>query len=70
MAGVSRVPYEGVTPADMRVDPVGLGGSPGPVFTARGRIISAVPFAFDDQGRTRGIDNVAHPDKQRAVANP
>jgi RNA polymerase sigma-70 factor (TIGR02957 family) len=70
MAGVSRVPYEGVAPADMRAELVDLNGSPGLVFTGAGRVISTLSFDFDDQGRILGIYNIANPDKLHAVARP
>ena len=68
MAGVSQVPYEGVAPADMRVELVDINGHPGLLFTGPQRVISTLTFDFDDDGRIAGIYNVANPDKLRAVS--
>ncbi|MGK5684320.1 RNA polymerase sigma-70 factor [Actinoplanes sp. URMC 104] len=67
LAGVSRVPYEGVAPADMRAELVELNGGPGLVFTGAGRVISTLTFDFDAGGRITAVYNVANPDKLRAV---
>ena len=68
MAGVSQVPYEGVAPADMRVELVDINGHPGLLFSGPLRVISTLTFAFDDDGRIAGFYNVANPDKLRAVS--
>nr|WP_221381445.1 RNA polymerase sigma-70 factor [Actinoplanes polyasparticus] len=68
MAGVSQVPYEGVAPADMRVDLVDINGRPGLLFTGPQRVIGTLTFDFDDDGRIAGIYNVANPDKLGAVS--
>ncbi|WP_250030705.1 RNA polymerase sigma-70 factor [Paractinoplanes maris] len=67
MAGVSQVPYEGVAPADMRVELVDLNGGPGLVFSGPDRVISTLSFDFAADGRILGIYNVANPDKLHAV---
>ncbi|MCM4082872.1 RNA polymerase sigma-70 factor [Paractinoplanes hotanensis] len=68
MAGVSQVPYEGVAPADMRVELVDINGRPGLLFTGPQRVIATLTFDFDADGRIAGIYNVANPDKLRAVS--
>ncbi|MBU2666018.1 RNA polymerase sigma-70 factor [Actinoplanes bogorensis] len=67
MAGVAKVPYEGVDPADMRAEVIELNGAPGVVFSGAGRVIATLTFDLDEQGRIREIFNVANPDKLRAV---
>jgi RNA polymerase sigma-70 factor (TIGR02957 family) len=67
LAGVSRVPYEGVAPADMRVEPADLNGGPGLVFSGPDRVISTLSFDFDADGRILAVYNVANPDKLHAV---
>lgn len=66
-AGISKRPYEGVEPADMRVELVDLNGGPGVLFTGAGRVIGTLTVDLDDAGRIVTVHNVANPDKLRAV---
>lgn len=67
-ASIGTVTYQGVRPADMRAQLVDINGGPGILFTGLGRVIATVSFDFDPDGRIAGIQNVANPDKLRAVA--
>ncbi|MCW3814078.1 RNA polymerase sigma-70 factor [Micromonospora sp. DR5-3] len=68
-AAIGTVTYQGVEPADMKVEVVELNGGPGIVFRGPGRVIATVTFDFDAEGRITAIHNVANPDKLRAVAD-
>ena len=67
LAGVSRVPYEGVSPSDMRVELVELNGAPGLVFSGPDRVIATLTIDLAEDGLIQAIHNVANPDKLRAV---
>jgi RNA polymerase sigma-70 factor (TIGR02957 family) len=67
-AGVSARPYEGVEPADIRIEIVELNGAPGIVFSGAGRVIATLTLDLDEDDRITGIHNVANPDKLGAVA--
>ncbi|MFD5000876.1 RNA polymerase sigma-70 factor [Streptomyces buecherae] len=67
-AAVGTTAYEGIEPADMRAELVGLNGGPGLVFRGAGRVVATVTFDFDATGRVLAIHNVANPDKLGAVA--
>jgi RNA polymerase sigma-70 factor (ECF subfamily) len=69
MAGVGQRPYEGVDPTDMAAEVLELNGAWGVVISGAGRIIGTLTLDVDDDGRIRGILNVANPDKLRAVAD-
>jgi RNA polymerase sigma-70 factor (ECF subfamily) len=66
-AGISRRPYEGVEPADMRAELVDVNGGPGVLFTGAGRVIGTLTVDLDDSGRIVTVHNVANPEKLRAV---
>jgi RNA polymerase sigma-70 factor (TIGR02957 family) len=66
-AGVGTRAYEGVEPADMRVEVVDLNGAPGMVFSGAGRVLATLTLDLDEQGRIVTIHNVANPDKLGAV---
>ncbi|MER7486612.1 RNA polymerase sigma-70 factor [Streptomyces sp. NPDC126497] len=67
-AAIGTVTYQGVEPADMKAEIVGINGGPGVVFSGPGRVIATVTFDFDAEGRITAIHNVANPDKLKAVA--
>ncbi|WP_433436792.1 RNA polymerase sigma-70 factor [Nonomuraea sp. CA-141351] len=67
-AGIGKVTYQGVEPADMNAELVEINGGPGMVFSGLGRVIATVTFDFDADGRITTIHNVANPDKLRAIA--
>ncbi|MEU5025769.1 RNA polymerase sigma-70 factor [Streptomyces milbemycinicus] len=67
-AAIGSVTYQGIEPADMKVELVEVNGGPGVVFSGPGRVIATVTFDFDSDGRVTAIHNVANPDKLRAVA--
>lgn len=67
-AAIGSVTYQGISPADMKVELVEVNGGPGVVFSGPGRVIATVTFDFDSDGRVTAIHNVANPDKLRAVA--
>ncbi|WP_236046155.1 hypothetical protein [Paractinoplanes ovalisporus] len=67
MAGVARIPYEGVDPADMRAEVVEINGTAGVVFSGAGRVIATLTFDLGPDGLIREIYNVANPGKLRAV---
>ncbi|GAA3575704.1 RNA polymerase sigma-70 factor [Nonomuraea rosea] len=67
-AAIGKVTYQGVEPADMNAELVGINGGPGMVFSGLGRVISTVTFDFDADGRITTIHNVANPDKLQAIA--
>jgi RNA polymerase sigma-70 factor (ECF subfamily) len=68
LAGVSRVTYEGVAPADMTAEVVEVNGGPGILFSGAGRVVASVALTFDADARITAIHTVANPDKLRAVA--
>ncbi|NUP42509.1 MAG: RNA polymerase sigma-70 factor [Streptomyces sp.] len=67
-AAIGSVTYQGIEPADMKVELVEVNGGPGVAFSGPGRVIATVTFDFDSDGRVTAIHNVANPDKLRAVA--
>lgn len=67
LAGVSKVPYEGVAIADMRVELLEINGAPGLLFSGPDRVIATLTVDLAEDGRIRTIHNVANPDKLRAV---
>lgn len=67
-AAIGSVTYQGIEPADMKVELVEVNGGPGVLFSGAGRVIATVTFDFDSDGRVTAIHNVANPDKLRAVA--
>nr|WP_317891417.1 sigma factor-like helix-turn-helix DNA-binding protein [Saccharopolyspora pogona] len=67
-AAISTVTYQGVEPADMNAELAEINGGPGIVFSGPGRVIAAVTFDFDPDGRITTIHNVANPDKLQAIA--
>ncbi|MGW3569734.1 RNA polymerase sigma-70 factor [Streptomyces sp. NPDC000941] len=67
-AAIGSVTYQGIEPADMKVELVEVNGGPGVVFGGPGRVIATVTFDFDSDGRVTAIHNVANPEKLRAVA--
>jgi RNA polymerase sigma-70 factor (TIGR02957 family) len=67
-AGIGSRPYQGIEPADMVAEVVDLNGAPGIVFSGAGRVIATLTLDLDEDGRVKGIHNVANPDKLRAVA--
>ncbi|MFF7751279.1 RNA polymerase sigma-70 factor [Streptomyces sp. NPDC007971] len=68
-AAIGTVTYQGVEPADMRAELVGINGGPGIVFSSPERVIATVTFDFGPDGRITALHNVANPDKLRAVAD-
>ncbi|MEW2556749.1 RNA polymerase sigma-70 factor [Streptomyces zhihengii] len=68
-AAIGTVSYQGVEPADMKAELVGINGGTGLVFSGAGRVIATVTFDFDAEGRIAAVHNVANPDKLRAVAD-
>ncbi|UUU36654.1 RNA polymerase sigma-70 factor [Streptomyces sp. CA-210063] len=68
-AAIGTVTYQGVQPADMRAELVEINGGPGMVFSAPDRVIAAVTFDFDADGRITAIHNVANPDKLQAITD-
>ncbi|MCO5993769.1 RNA polymerase sigma-70 factor [Actinoallomurus rhizosphaericola] len=68
-AAIGTVPYQGVEPADMRVDLVEINGEPGMVFSGPGRVIATVTVELDADGRIITVHNVANPDKLQAIAD-
>ncbi|MFF4154172.1 RNA polymerase sigma-70 factor [Streptomyces sp. NPDC001651] len=68
-AAIGTVTYQGVEPADMKAELVGINGGPGIVFSGPAGVIATVTFDFDADGRITALHNVANPDKLRAVAN-
>ncbi|OKI02356.1 RNA polymerase subunit sigma-24 [Streptomyces sp. CB02923] len=68
-AAIGTVTYQGVEPADMRAELVGINGGPGILFSAPDRVIATVTFDFDADGRITAIHNMANPDKLRAIAD-
>jgi RNA polymerase sigma-70 factor (TIGR02957 family) len=67
LAGVSKVPYEGIAIADMRVELLEINGAPGLLFSGPDRVIATLTVDLDEDGLIRTIHNVANPDKLRAV---
>ncbi|GAB2587231.1 RNA polymerase sigma-70 factor [Streptomyces capparidis] len=67
-SAIGTVTYQGVEPADVKAELVGINGGPGIVFSGPGRVIATVAFDFDADGRVTAIHNVANPDKLHAVA--
>ncbi|MFF0304733.1 RNA polymerase sigma-70 factor [Streptomyces sp. NPDC004562] len=68
-AAIGTVTYQGVEPADMKAELVGINGGPGIVFSGPAGVIATVTFDFDADGRITALHNVANPDKLRAVAD-
>jgi RNA polymerase sigma-70 factor (ECF subfamily) len=54
-AAIGQVTNQGVEPADMNAELVGINGGPGMVFSGLGRVISTVTFDFDADGRITTI---------------
>lgn len=63
----STTPYRGIDPADMVAELVEVNGGPGIVFTGAGRVVSALTFDVDADGRITTIRVTANPDKLQAV---
>ncbi|GAA4572282.1 RNA polymerase sigma-70 factor [Planotetraspora kaengkrachanensis] len=68
-AAIGTVTYQGVEPADMNARLVEINGGPGMVFSGPDRVIAAVTFDFDADGRITAIHNIANPDKLGAIAD-
>ncbi|WP_217139885.1 RNA polymerase sigma-70 factor [Streptomyces sp. AC627_RSS907] len=68
-AAIGSVAYQGVEPADMRAELVGINGGPGIVFSGPSGVVATVTFDFGPDGLITAIHNVANPDKLRAVTD-
>ncbi|MCK7624415.1 RNA polymerase sigma-70 factor [Streptomyces sp. RS10V-4] len=66
-AALGTITYQGVAPADMTAELVGINGGPGLVFSGPDRVIATVTFDFGPDGRITALHNMANPDKLRAV---
>ncbi|MBG0562714.1 RNA polymerase sigma-70 factor [Actinoplanes aureus] len=67
LAGVAGRAYEGVAPADMRVEIAELNGAPGLVFHGAGRVLATMTVELGADGRITAVHNVANPEKLAAV---
>ncbi|WP_328477612.1 RNA polymerase sigma-70 factor [Actinoplanes sp. NBC_00393] len=67
LAGVGSRAYEGVEPADMRVEIAELNGAAGLVFHAADRVLATMTVELGPDGRIVAIHNVANPEKLGAV---
>ncbi|WP_280209528.1 RNA polymerase sigma-70 factor [Nocardia cyriacigeorgica] len=67
-AAVGTRPYQGVAPADMRVELVEINGAAGVLFRGPDRVIATLTVTLDPDGRIIAIHNVANPDKLQSVA--
>ncbi|MFE3445956.1 RNA polymerase sigma-70 factor [Nocardia sp. NPDC059180] len=59
--------YQGVEPADMRVELVEINGAAGLLFRGPDRVIATITLTLDPEGRIIAIHNVANPDKLHAI---
>jgi RNA polymerase sigma-70 factor (ECF subfamily) len=67
LAGVAGRAYEGVAPADMRVEIAELNGAPGLVFHGAGRVLATMTVELGADERITAVHNVANPEKLAAV---
>jgi RNA polymerase sigma-70 factor (ECF subfamily) len=67
-AAIGTVTYQGIEPADMNAELVGINGGPGVVFSGPSGVVATVTFDFDADGRIAAIHNIANPDKLRVIA--
>ncbi|GGY07925.1 hypothetical protein GCM10010510_62260 [Streptomyces anandii JCM 4720] len=68
-AALGTATYQGIEPGQMRAELTWINGGPGIVFCGPDRVVAALTFDFDPEGRISTIHNVANPDKLRAVAD-
>ncbi|WP_280236660.1 RNA polymerase sigma-70 factor [Nocardia cyriacigeorgica] len=59
--------YQGVEPADMRVDMVEINGAAGLLFRGPDHVIATITLTLDPEGRIVAIHNVANPDKLHGI---